>query len=303
MITSGSCRRMAAAPRRSVTPACGARAPASPPRSWYSTGSSTVMIFSAAVSRSPSAAYSVVVLPRTRGARDQHHPVRLARPAPPSPPARPPASPARRSRTGRPPRSSRRSTTLSPNMVGTVLTRRSSSRALQAHADAAVLRAAALGDVQLRQQLDAADDRLVQLRRRLGGGAQHAVHAKARREPAAVRLQVDVAGARVVRVADEQVHVADDGRLVGQVADVRGEVVVAVHLRQLDQAVGAGAQPLDQPLHLGGGRGLHAARGGRRRTTARPPRPAARPPRRRRAGCRRGPARAGTAGGAAGTRG
>ena len=52
---------------------------------------------------------------------------------------------------------------------------------------------------------------------------EHAVDAKARRESGAGGLEMDVARAGVVRVAHEEVHVANDRRLVREIAHVGGE--------------------------------------------------------------------------------
>ena len=77
---------------------------------------------------------------------------------------------------------------------------------LEPHANASVLRPPPLGDVELREQLDARHDRVMQMARRLGRGNEHAVDAKARREAGARGLEMDVARGDVVRVAHEQVH-------------------------------------------------------------------------------------------------
>ena len=86
--------------------------------------------------------------------------------------------------------------------------------------DAAVLRQAALGDVQLGHQLQARDDGGLQLARRRLLVEQHAVHAEADAELLLERLDVDVAGALLERVGDHGVHQADDRRLAGHVAQV-----------------------------------------------------------------------------------
>ena len=74
--------------------------------------------------------------------------------------------------------------------------------------------------------------------------AQHPVNPQPHAQPIRGGLQVDVAGARIVGVADEQAHEADDGHLVGQVADV-GERSV----RGLLGRVLAGVEVLDQLDH------------------------------------------------------
>ncbi len=65
----------------------------------------------------------------------------------------------------------------------------------QPHLDAAVLRHAALGDVEARHDLEARDDLDRELHRRLRDFLQHAVHAGADAEGLFVGLEVDVRGA------------------------------------------------------------------------------------------------------------
>ena len=55
----------------------------------------------------------------------------------------------------------------------------------------------------------------------------------------------------VVRVADEEIDVADDGRLVGEIADVGRRVVRrCASARELDRALGPCRQPLDESFEL-----------------------------------------------------
>ena len=69
-------------------------------------------------------------------------------------------------------------------------------RRVVAHAEAAVLRHAALGDVQLAHDLDTRDDgRVVLLRDRLHGLLQHAVDAVLDDHGVVARLDVNIAGA------------------------------------------------------------------------------------------------------------
>ena len=86
--------------------------------------------------------------------------------------------------------------------------------------DAAVLRQAALGDVQLGHQLQARNDGGLQLARRRFLIEQHAVHAEADAEFLLERLDVDVAGALFDGLRDHGVHQADDRRFAGHVAQV-----------------------------------------------------------------------------------
>ena len=99
---------------------------------------------------------------------------------------------------------------------------------LVAHAEAAVLRHAALGDVQLAHDLDAGEDRLVVLAR----DGRHclledAVDAILHHQAVVAGFEVDVRGATLQRGEDGGVHQADDGRdvvLAGETLD--GDVLV-----------------------------------------------------------------------------
>ncbi|CEE79469.1 conserved hypothetical protein [Xanthomonas citri pv. citri] len=99
--------------------------------------------------------------------------------------------------------------------------------ALHAQHDAAVLRQAALGDVELGHDLDAADDRSSELGRRAFAFHQHAVHAVTHLEAAFERFDMDVGGAQFHRVLDHQVHQPDHRRFGGQIAQ-RFDVVATV---------------------------------------------------------------------------
>ena len=61
--------------------------------------------------------------------------------------------------------------------------------------DAAILREAALGDVELRHDLDARGDGVLELHRRLHDLVEHAVHAEAHAETLLVRFEMDIRGA------------------------------------------------------------------------------------------------------------
>ncbi len=63
MITSGSCRRMLRSARANVSPIDGWTCTWLIPSNWYSTGSSTVTIFTPGPRSISSAEYSVVVFP------------------------------------------------------------------------------------------------------------------------------------------------------------------------------------------------------------------------------------------------
>ena len=116
------------------------------------------------------------------------------------------------------PLSSRRMTIFSPNSVGRHETRKSMSLldALVAEADldAAVLRQALLGDVELRHDLDARGDRVAHLQRRRHHVVEDAVDAVADPVFLLVGLDVDVAGALGDRRHQDDVHELDDRRLL-----------------------------------------------------------------------------------------
>ena len=111
-------------------------------------------------------------------------------------------------------------------------TRRSTSRPSDLDLDAAVLRQAALGDIQLGHQLEARDDGGLQFARRRFLVEEHAIHAEADAEFLLERLDVNVAGALLDGLGDHGVHQADDGRLARHVAQVfevgAGLLVVAL---------------------------------------------------------------------------
>ena len=97
---------------------------------------------------------------------------------------------------------------------------------LEAHADAAVLGQAPLGDVQLRHDLDARGDRRLEALRRRLGVEEHAVDAVADPEAVLERLDVDVGRVRLDRVLDEEVDQPDHRRVERHVPE-RGEVLAA----------------------------------------------------------------------------
>ena len=82
--------------------------------------------------------------------------------------------------------------------------------------DAAVLRQPLFADVQLGHDLDAAGDGVAQLQRRGHHRLQNAVNAEAHAQSPFVRLDVNVAGAALDRVGQNQVHQLDDGRFLGR---------------------------------------------------------------------------------------
>jgi hypothetical protein len=113
---------------------------------------------------------------------------------------------------------------------------------LDAGLDAPVLRQAALGDVQVRQQLDARADGRALPRRHHLAGVQHAVDAVAHVQAVVEGLQVDVGGAQLDHAPDQAVDQADHRRLAGQVAQVLDEVARALLVQR--------------PVVAGFGRGL-----------------------------------------------
>ncbi len=108
--------------------------------------------------------------------------------------------------------------------------------AAELHLDAAVLRQAALGDVELRHHLDARRERVLQPERRLHDLVEHAVDAEADAEHLLVGLDVHVARPLADGVGQERVHQADDGRLFRRSLELlQVDLVLALH--QLDRLV------------------------------------------------------------------
>ena len=83
-----------------------------------------------------------------------------------------------------------------------VETRTSTERPAILQADAAVLRQALLGDVQLRHDLDARDHQRRHRALALQDLAQHAVDAEAHHQPVLERLDVDVRGVFLHRLRE-----------------------------------------------------------------------------------------------------
>jgi len=86
--------------------------------------------------------------------------------------------------------------------------------------DPTVLRTPPLSDVHLGHDLDAGDERRLQVLWWVHDIAQHAIHAEPDPQVAAVRLDVDVAGALLDRVEDQVVYQADDRRFAGHLLKV-----------------------------------------------------------------------------------
>src|SRR5881394_1470137 len=113
--------------------------------------------------------------------------------------------------------------------------------------DAPVLRHAALGDVELRHDLDARREGRAHLHRRLHHFVQRAVHAVADTHLVLERLDMDVGGAALYGVGEESVDQLDDRRIVGQV--LRLDVLVLLVLDDLE--VFRRLDRLQQGLELG----------------------------------------------------
>ena len=82
--------------------------------------------------------------------------------------------------------------------------------------DAAVLRQPLFADVELGHDLEARGDGVLQLQRRIHDRLQDAVNAEADAEFFFVGLHVNVAGAALHRIGEDQVHELDDGGFVGR---------------------------------------------------------------------------------------
>ena len=104
--------------------------------------------------------------------------------------------------------------------------------------DAAVLRQALLRDVELGHDLDARDERVLQLHGQRHHVVEDAVDAEADAELLLVGLDVDVGGAALQRVDEQHVRELDDGRGVGRLAQVAEVDLVVLALDGLDVGVG-----------------------------------------------------------------
>ena len=102
--------------------------------------------------------------------------------------------------------------------------------------DAAVLRAALLGDVHAAHRLQARGDGQVDQLRHALDLVQHAVDAEADHGVLALGLDVDVGGARVVGVLQEEVDGVDDVRVAGLDLRARLELDVLLEVGEVDGA-------------------------------------------------------------------
>ena len=130
--------------------------------------------------------------------------------------------------------------------------------AVHAQPDAAVLRQAALGDVEVGHDLHARDDRRREPARRRLDLVQHAVDPVADDEPVLERLDVDVRRPRFERVGDDERDEPDDrrlGREVLQLLDVRVERELVALLDVADDLADRGApgavEALERRVELG----------------------------------------------------
>ena len=100
------------------------------------------------------------------------------------------------------------------------------ARLRELHLDAAVLRHAALGDVELGHDLESRGEPRAEIRWGFGDFAQDAVHAEAHAVRLLVRFEVDVRCAGLDGVEQHLVDESDDRRVVGGARHVRFVVVV-----------------------------------------------------------------------------
>ena len=117
--------------------------------------------------------------------------------------------------------------------------------ALDPRLDAPVLRQPPLGDVEVRQQLDARTDRGAVLEPDRLAGMDHAVDPVAHMQPVFERFEVDVRRAQVGDAADDRVDQPDHRRLAGQVLQVLDEIARVLQVVEL-VARGGGVAVLDQ---------------------------------------------------------
>ena len=140
--------------------------------------------------------------------------------------------------------------------------------------DAAVLRQAALGDVELRHQLDARDHGGLHVARGSFLFLQYAVHAEADPELLLERFNVDIGSALLRGGRDHRVHQANDGRFARHVAElleIGGSFGVVARVEVVILLCGFAVVAVDgfEDLALGGerrtdlesGRGLHGGDG------------------------------------------
>ena len=218
---SGSARRIDRSAAANVRPAFGWICTWLMPGSRYSTGSSTVMMLRSGLLSMLSVAYSVVDLPEPVGPVTRIVPYGLRYDASNRACGLGQEARAPRARRTAWLLSRMRMTTFSPYTVGRVATRRSMLRPPTFMRDAAVLRDAALGDVDVGHDLEAADHAGLDAARRAHHLVQHAVDAEPDAQVVLGRLDVDVGRAVADGLGDEQVDELDDRRVLDELGDVR----------------------------------------------------------------------------------
>src|SRR5262249_7589686 len=87
--------------------------------------------------------------------------------------------------------------------------------------DTAVLRQTLLGDVELRHDLDARDQSIAQLQRRMHHVVKHTVDTEPDAQLFLIRFDVNVGGATAQRVNEEHVDQAHDGRVLAHLRERR----------------------------------------------------------------------------------
>ena len=147
--------------------------------------------------------------------------------------------------------------------------------ALEAQRDVAVLRNIALGDIHSRHDLDAADERRLQVLGRLRLRYQHSVDAILDAQLGLKRLDVHIAGSALNRLKKNEVDQVDEGRLLRHPVDIVGlngvEVVLvvggggeaSVGRERLGHACGGGAVAITHEFAKRGRLKADAANGAR----------------------------------------
>ena len=127
----------------------------------------------------------------------------------------------------------------------------------ESDADASVLRPTPFGDIELRQELDARDDGVGQCGRRAPARATSTPSRRnANAEAASGRFEMNVARARVIGVAHEQIDEPDDGRLRRKIANIGRALVVGIGARELDIAARARGESFDGGFNVARARRL-----------------------------------------------
>ena len=135
------------------------------------------------------------------------------------------------------------------------------ARFRQPDLDAAVLRQPLFRDAHVGHDLDAADERGLQLLGRIGHDLQHAVDAVAQAQPLLQRLEMNIARAHPVRLEDHEIDQADDVGVVhlapgasSSLAFPDDQVVRAIADQAADHVGGAAVVALDRGMDFLGRR-------------------------------------------------